>query len=439
MKKILNNKYLPFIILLVLMLFLHLFMDFIGDDIWFAKQLSHHSLFDFLASRYTNWSSRLIIETILVSITKININIWRILDCIFYVLACFLILKLVNVKDKKIINYLGCLLFLTYPFFEMSGAGWAATTLNYLWPLSLGLLSFLPLINYENKKKNNKFIYIISFISLLYSTNQEQSCALIFGFNFLYFIYKIYKKEKINKYNVICLVFSLASLIFILTCPGNGIRSIEETEKWYPEFENFNIIDKIYLGLVPTINLLLENKIIILYTIVILSIASYIYSKKEVTKYISVFNIIIILLLTIFKTPLLDVFPYLENLFNHFAYQGLPIITSKLSLLTIMFSLLLIADIIYMLLVIFKNKQLLPLFVFLAGFASRFIIGFSPTVFVSGNRTALFLYMCLITVILFTLVKLYNDKKINKRYEKVLVVAFLVFAIFNYINTFIYI
>ena len=151
------------------------------------------------------------------------------------------------------------------------------------------------------------------------------------------------------------------------------------------------------------------------------------------------FNIIIILLLTIFKTPLLDVFPYLENLFNHFAYQGLPIITSKLSLLTIMFSLLLIADIIYMLLVIFKNKQLLPLFVFLAGFASRFIIGFSPTVFVSGNGTALFLYMCLITVILFTLVKLYNDKKINKRYEKILVAAFLVFAIFNYINTFIYI
>ena len=37
MKKILKSKYLPYIIIFIIFMFLHLFMHFNRDDIWYSK------------------------------------------------------------------------------------------------------------------------------------------------------------------------------------------------------------------------------------------------------------------------------------------------------------------------------------------------------------------------------------------------------------------
>ena len=56
-----------------------------------------------------------------------------------------------------------------------------------------------------------------------------------------------------------------------------------------------------------------------------------------------------------------------------------------------------IVCIIMSLLLIFKNlKNNVALLVFLVGFASRLIIGFSPTIFVSGSRTLIFFEFAMI-------------------------------------------
>ena len=176
------KKTLPYVIFFALVLFLHMFMNFGGDDIWFAKQLSKQPLMDFLNYRYHNWSSRVVIETLLVLITRVNINIWRIIDTIIYTISAFCIIKFSNKKNNKNIYLLGILLILMYTYEEMSSAGWGATTLNYAWCLCGGLLALLPLIKKSRNEKIHKFIYIIGMLGLLYATNQEQSCALLFGF-----------------------------------------------------------------------------------------------------------------------------------------------------------------------------------------------------------------------------------------------------------------
>ena len=45
----------------------------------------------------------------------------------------------------------------------------------------------------------------------------------------------------------------------------------------------------------------------------------------------------------------------------------------------------------------FGKEQLFPLILFIAGFMSRLAVGFSPTIFASGSRTAFFLYITIIT------------------------------------------
>ena len=77
-------------------------------------------------------------------------------------------------------------------------------------------------------------------------------------------------------------------------------------------------------------------------------------------------------------------------------------------------------------------KNLLPFFIFLGGFVSRFIVGFSPVVFPSGARVTIFLYVALITLILMLLKKLYDDNSIPSRTQVILENTFLVIGFLNF-------
>ena len=265
----------------ILMLALHIIMTFIGDDIGYANVLSNQSLTDFISFRYREWSSRLIIDCITVILAKENYIVWKILDIILYTLGVYLVIKFINKDNNKYVALIGVSLFLMYPFFDMAGAGWIATTLNYL-------------------------IYIISILSLFYAVNQEQSCLLILGINTLYLIYCIVKKQDISRFNVLIVIVSALALTMILTTPGNAKRVIVETARYYPEYVNFGIIEKLYLGTIPTIGILLKDKVLFTVFYIILTASALLKTKNKYLKYILYFNIILILFLVFFKT-LIDI------------------------------------------------------------------------------------------------------------------------------------
>ena len=292
------KKYFPFVLFVVLMIVLHLVMGLNGDDIKYAKILNNQTIIEYINFRYFNWSSRLIIDTLLAILARQNMIIWKILDIIIYTSGIYYIIKLVNKSYSKKIAFFGILLFLMYPFYEMASAGWISTTLNYSWCFALGMISFIPLIYESQGEKVNGYVYIISFLALLYATNQEQSGALIFGFNLLYLINSLINKRDINKFNVLAIAVSAAALIFIFTCPGNSIRFAHEVSYWYPEFANFTIIEKSYLGLVTTFGNLIEQKVIFPLFYIILSVCALVKSENKYLKYFCYFNIFMILFMT---------------------------------------------------------------------------------------------------------------------------------------------
>ena len=59
-------------------------------------------------------------------------------------------------------------------------------------------------------------------------------------------------------------------------------------------------------------------------------------------------------------------------------------------------SVLFIVTVIYILVKLLKENSILPIIIILMGCASRVIMGFSPTVFVSGSRTMIFMYFSLL-------------------------------------------
>lgn len=452
-KKFIKDYY-PFILFFVLMLLMHLIMGVNGDDIKYSKVLSNQTVAGYINYRYHNWSSRLVIESILIVLARQSIILWGILDSVIYAVAVYYTVKLFNYKNSKHIAFLGVLLFLMYPFHEMASAGWMATTLNYLWCFAFGMIASIPLINWAYDEKTSIPVYIISFLALIYAVNQEQCCALIFGFNILILLNCLITKKKLNRYNILVILVSFASMIFILTCPGNSIRFAAETSYWYPQFASYGILENIYLGIIPTFSLLLEEKIIFPLFYLILTLAALTKVKNKYLKYALYLNAVFILFLVGYKTLLdistlgtalnsntltqltspfagvVNIIPPLKQALVVMRYETI----AEMNVLTIAIALYLLISCCLLLVKVFGNIR--PLVMFLAGFASKFITAFSPTVFVSGPRTMIFFYFILIMLILMLIVKLFDENKINAKWDKWMTRSFIVLAGINYLFVF---
>ena len=55
----------------------------------------------------------------------------------------------------------------------------------------------------------------------------------------------------------------IAKIFFIVLCPGNKLRYGKEIIDWYKEYNNFNFIYKIYIGLTYSTGVLFANPYII--------------------------------------------------------------------------------------------------------------------------------------------------------------------------------
>lgn len=86
---------------------------------------------------------------------------------------------------------------------------------------------------------------------LVFATNQEQVCAWLFGLSLSFLLYRIVKNRRLTKndsYIIISVLICAASLVFILTCPGNNRRFIAEINSWFPQYTSLSFFEKLQLG-----------------------------------------------------------------------------------------------------------------------------------------------------------------------------------------------
>jgi hypothetical protein len=246
--------------------------------------------------------------------------------------------------------------------------------------------------------------------------NQEQCCALLFGFLILFNIYYFLKNKKIHPLLIIYLLITILGLVIILMCPGNYVRVDNEIVAWFKDFRDLSLIDKILLSINNTFEMLLgrANYIVIGFY----AILSYFFYKKKNYKLLIVailFTIgaLLIPYLNIFRINVLynakhladiNVIPILQ--LGAKSYKASIVISCVYTLGT----LLLLYN------VPFKKSKYMKLFMpimFIAALLSRFIIGFSPTMFASSFRTGIymnFIIVMLVPLILSYMKLTYKDK-----------------------------
>lgn len=397
LRKIKGNYVFTFSALVfVFMLYKHCTVQLgVADDVWFLNIAQNKNLIVYLVERYHGWTSRLIIEAIMLVLLRLPSVVWMILDSLMFVLSFYSMIKILNGQKSLRINLVLFALFITFPFSFFGSAGWYATTLNYAWPLGFGLyaLSYIePLLN-GGKMGSIKKIFLI--ISLVIATNQEQMCALILGFYFLSVCYYYYKYKRINVSLISVLLFSTIILLFHATCPGNANRSVQEIATFYPSYENFTIIDKLVLGVLSTFSyILIYDEIIVLAFVVIMLFKAF-QSKK--------IQVIIVSLIPFFSyiygcySVRWNLDGFVNGIVSRFAGPSDYLVYDLNTFLYIFIILVEIACILFVLYNVLRFETFIYItIVLLAALASRVILGFSATIFASLSRTFVNMFMLFI-------------------------------------------
>ena len=407
-------KYIPFLIFLIILLCYHWKLAVVTADYpTFQTIVSKHPLLSltkngFLSYRYATWSSRSLIEFNVGVLVSVPTEIWRILDSVIFAAIAVLLSKLLanNNESPFFYNCLACLfvgLFILTFSKILESAGWLATTTNYIWPICFILIHFYLLKEFIFKNKDiSKFkrtiIYLILIITLLEAISSEQLLVMVGGAYLFAIVYCLYKKIEIPKLIYLFIIIILFNFIYDFCCPGNINRVKVVTKLGFPDYANFNIINKLDVGINYFLSWILMAKD--LFSVIFLAFLGFytylISNKKKIT---------IITLI-----PCLAVLFFASLRFANFTtvYSYFDLTNLKHGLLSLGFIRMLSCGVMYLIItliplysiyLIYKDNKKLGYFIFvllILGFGSVIISGFTPSLTSDGRIYLNYLFVMII-------------------------------------------
>lgn len=435
-KCILSNKS-PFIILLILFIFIHIKMTInFGDDITYRERFT--SALDGVIYMYKNWGSTSLITVIQMIILKSPNIVFKICNIVVILLTGYSIFKITDDDNSKYRGWIIVLLMILYPFMQMGTAGWIITSTAYLFPLAFGLYSFVYLKFVICDKKLSKINYTTFWISLLIGVGAPQMCCVIFG---IYFVFNVFFaiKRKIYKFSIVQNITALLFTIYHITAPGNIKRNIQEAIIWFPDYNMISTVNKIKLGFTSTLgNLGSGSNLFFLCFSFLIVVAVYCKYKNVLYRAISTIPFLASLLFGIFRSLFSSIFPNLVALMNNGSYDFLQInslnFDCKINYLSIILGFTILGAILTSIYLIFENtlKMLIVEIIFLAGFCSRMIMSFSPTIYASDTRTFIYLYFAIIVCA--TLIFNNISENITEEKQKNLLMYIGIITAINYLQ-----
>ena len=216
-----------------------------ADDAWFYSMLEEQDIVTLLISRYFTWTSRILLEITLLPLTHAPM-LWRLLNTAIALLGVGSMARLSGGSYRLV--WPAALLFLVLPSSAYNSSGWITMTVNYLWPLSLGLCALLPVRTEAAGGKVRWYAYALGIPALLFAANHEQLCMALVAIIFIITIYGRRRFGKMPSYTFVCLFVVTASLMFILTCPGNAVRRVSDASYWMPEWEGLSLPQRIEMA-----------------------------------------------------------------------------------------------------------------------------------------------------------------------------------------------
>lgn len=397
------KRLIPFAILIIAFIFIVLKINMDYSDDVFYKNISYGFL-QHMRRYCKRWGSCVLPIAVGYWLVRLPVWIFRISIIVSVVFSAYCISVICKdpKNDTPYKNYIIVLFMLLYPFEQMHTAGWAITFAAYYYPLTLGLYALLYFAYTLRDQKIKPIQYVLFFISLVFACNNIQLCCILLGVHLLFTIYFILQK-KVYFFAIVQSALTIAFFIFHLVSPGNAVRKAIDTQMHFPDFAMISTINKVKMGFTTTIaNLLSTPNMFFLCFALLLAVAVFFMHKNILYRLMACFPTFCILVFGLVHKESQD-FSQITST-NFFVLQNY---------LSIFFGCVFICSIMLSIYLIFAHtiKTVFIELVFLAGFASRMIMSFSPTIYFSGTRTFIYLYFSLLLCATFIFNTLYNYLK----------------------------
>ena len=232
-------------------------------------------------------------------------------------------------------------------------------------------------------------------------------------------------------------LISIGNIYLALSCPGNWIRSTAEVTRWMIDFPTLTAIDKILLGVEDTMARLIHSNL--LFLVFALMIFVIVLKKRAALSKIVVAAIpfVSVLLMTFFSSFTDAYLSSYKSMFQKTININPLNFNSPLPYIAFIFFVTIMTISVIALLNCGKDlkSSILMVLVFTVGFATRVIMGFSPTLYASSLRTFIFLDFSMI----FCIIKLIDDNKelfvYEYKCEKYISAIGLVIIVFYSLNS----
>ncbi|MDR1448565.1 MAG: DUF6056 family protein [Candidatus Ancillula sp.] len=410
--------------LLVVGIFFSIFLlvnDIKSDDYGTYLEYAHtDSILNFTVERYKIWTSRFLIEFLLTFLTA-HVYIYIIITILLAMLIVYSISKCLKFSLTYQVLIVATFFCMLIPSSIYLGAGIYATTITYLWTSALLLYSFtlVPECFTRNNPKLSVRKVILCVLSLIFACNMELmaiiASIIFFGANLLLY----YLHKKVHFYLILGTVISFLGCMNLLICPGNKNRSRTSMQLYFPNFSNLSVKQKINMEFLHISKCFLLPLNCILLVLVIMLLLLALKSKLSIERKVITMLCTAIVLINsgLLSFPAGYFTTQIKNqLLNDGTTNDFVPKTTFHDISTFIphfyFLLLYICIILPICLIYGKTlKTLVILYVAFSGFFASFTLAFSPTIYMSGDRTQYPLYLALIFVVCIITTDLINLKE----------------------------
>lgn len=401
------RAYAPFLVVGLAGLLYHLRMQpMVGDDIFFSEATRETGLWEYLVHRYFNWTSRVVSECILVNVIQIPL-LWKTIDYLMFVTFPVIFAKLFD--DGALMRWCSAGAVLLFPFHDLGTAGWITTTVTHFWPLwgifFVGLLIKRMML----QERIHPVAAVLGVLMCVIAGSHEQYAVIMMVIFVICAVYlHIQKKKPSNQLLFAVLVcVTAASLAVIAGCPGNAARNAVSIAD-LPIYATFGFFDKLYLGLLSIERVFIANADAVFFCVqLIWTLLVYLKTKAYKKTLLSGVPLLILFGQTVVRTS----YPGLAGLFvvpGEILEWSWTELSAWLPMVYLVIS---IAAMIYALFQLF-GEDLFTFFSVLillgCGFGAGMVLGFTATIYASGERVYAPLYAILLFV---TLLAVYRQRE----------------------------
>lgn len=221
--------------------------QFYGDDVAYVNYTQLYRLFDYLAYRYSTWTSRIFVEMFLYILSSLPVSVWKLFLSLSIIGGGIGFSYLIGAKTllQKSMVFMS---IITLPNVYWGNTGWLVTTVAYMFFAFLSVLMLCSIRDLLNRVPISVPKLIAYIVGTILAANVEQ-CCLILGICFsgaiLYFYFYQKRVPYILFIQLICLLFDV---VLFLMSSGNRFRFHYEIGVWWEGFAGLSFSMKLLLG-----------------------------------------------------------------------------------------------------------------------------------------------------------------------------------------------